>query len=129
MHLLIVDDDQDSAQTLAQLLELMAAPVQIEVAYDGIQAVELVATGNLILDAVVTDIEMPRMDGLTAASKIRSALGLAAPVLIAMTDHAALCRRTAITDTFDHVLLKPVDLDALVGLLLTLRTRPLGAQH
>lgn len=124
MHLLIVDDDQDAARSMAAVLELMVAPVQISLACDGVEAVETATSASSVPDAVVTDIEMPRMDGVTAASKIRRALGAATPLLIAMTGHAALTTNAAITDAFDHVLRKPVDLDALAGLLLAIPAKP-----
>jgi CheY-like chemotaxis protein len=66
---------------------------------------------------VILDIEMPQMDGINAAIRIRSALGSGVPLLIALTGHTGMTKLAASSTAFDHVLLKPVDVDALHRLL------------
>tara|TARA_Y100000994_G_C15699233_1_gene444468 strand:+ start:296 stop:3463 length:3168 start_codon:yes stop_codon:yes gene_type:complete len=58
----------------------------IEVVSNGLEAIKVIREGNTF-DVVLMDIQMPVMDGLTAAKKIREELKLTLPI-IAMTAHA-----------------------------------------
>ena len=120
MLLLIADDDRDTAETLAELIRLLVPPpLEIVLAFDGKEALTA-ATGLRTPDAVILDIEMPRMNGIDAAMQIRSALGSAAPTLIAVAGHVGMSKIVAVSRTFDHALLKPVNVDELLGLLRSL---------
>ena len=112
------DDDRDSAETLAHLLRLLVAPPpDILLASDGQEALEAVIGSTRPPDAVIMDLEMPRMDGLNAAIGIRRALGTRAPMLIAVTGRVDMTRLARRSTAFDHALLKPVKVDELLGLL------------
>jgi two-component system sensor histidine kinase/response regulator len=116
--LVIADDDRDSAETLAQLLRLLVSPpADVVLATDGQEAVTAATNRTPPPDAVILDLEMPRMDGLTAAIGIRRALGTMAPTLIALTGHAGMTNLPSRSTVFDHALLKPVKVDELLGLL------------
>lgn len=113
MRLLVVDDDHDGADALAELLRSMVGATVV-VAYDGCDAVSAVAAGSAF-DAMISDIEMPRMDGLAAALAIRR-LPRAPPLLIAISGRAeALRERNDVA--YDHVLAKPVRIGDLARLL------------
>ncbi|MBT9463014.1 response regulator [Hydrogenophaga sp.] len=116
MHVLLADDDRDSAETLAELL-LLAESRQVTIVFDGVELLAAATGIGTHPDVIVTDIEMPRMDGFTAAKRIRSALGAATPLLIAVTGHMGLAKLAALHKVFDHVLLKPFKIQDLVKLL------------
>ena len=121
MLLVIADDDRDSVETLADLLRLLVAPpIEIVLAFDGQEALAAVIGCTPLPDAVIMDIEMPKMDGVNAAIGIRSALGSRAPILIAVTGHVGMTRLARGSSAFDHAFLKPVKVDELVGLLRSL---------
>ena len=87
-------------------------------AADGQQAVELLRNKPDGFDAVLMDVQMPVMDGLTATRQIRTELGLAKLPVIAFTagvrdDQQADARRAGAND----VLPKPMDLDQMASLL------------
>ncbi len=66
---LVVEDNMAVRRTLAHVLS--ANGFSVMEAHDGLEAWQILSAGKKF-DVVVTDIEMPRMDGLTLAKKIRS---------------------------------------------------------
>ena len=66
-HILICDDQPDIVNALK--IYLTPEGYQLSEAFDGLQALEAVRTGDIHL--VLLDIMMPRMDGITALQKIR----------------------------------------------------------
>ncbi|WP_439519091.1 response regulator [Hydrogenophaga sp.] len=117
LQLLLADDDRDSVDVLGALLGLVAAHFHVTFAFDGVQLLEAATADGAAYDAVLSDIDMPRMSGLTAAMRIRDALGPEAPLLIGMTGHAGTLRDSEMYVVFDHVLRKPFAIEELVELL------------
>ena len=113
LRVLIVDDNRDAADSLADLLRLYGADVRAR--YSGAAALELL--GAFDYDAAVLDIHMPVMDGCELAARLRTA----APnrvLLVALTgvsDDAAR-RRTAAAG-FDLHLTKSSAPELLVAAL------------
>ena len=66
--LVVVDDEPQMRRIMAASLE---AHYRVLLAEDGRQALELFATNGPEISAVVTDIRMPRMDGLALAAALR----------------------------------------------------------
>ena len=81
LRVLVVDDNQDSADSLSALLQLMGH--EVRTAYDGIEAVA--AAGAFAPDLVLLDIGLPRMNGYEAARRIRKQPGGRDMTLIAVT--------------------------------------------
>jgi CheY-like chemotaxis protein len=113
---LIVDDNQDAADTLSGLIELLGC--QVKATYDGSTA--LAALESFQPSMVLLDIGMPGMDGYEVAREIKSRH--APVVLVAVTGWAQEDdqRRTREAG-FDHHLIKPVAFEALKALLSGLR--------
>ncbi len=78
---LVVDDNRDAADSLADLLRL--AGHEVCVAYDGPAALDLARVRPP--DVVLMDIGMPGMDGLEVARRLRQELGLMQTLLVALT--------------------------------------------
>lgn len=113
-RVLVVDDNLDSADTLAVLVGLLGA--EVHVARDGPAA--LAETASFHPDAVLLDIGMPGMNGYEVARRIRAMPGYEAVKLIALTGWGEEeDRRLAHDSGFDHHLVKPVDVDVLNTLL------------
>ena len=64
-RILLVEDNPATIEVMQQELELLG--YDVVVAKDGVEAVELAATG--LPDLIVMDIALPKMDGLQAASQ------------------------------------------------------------
>lgn len=114
-RVLVVDDNADSADTLAMLIELLGAEVQV--ARNGPAA--LAALDAFHPTTVLLDIGMPGMDGYEVARRIRLRAGFETVTLIALTGWSLdEDRRRTQESGFDHHLVKPVDVDVLNELLL-----------
>ncbi len=103
-RLLVVDDNRDSANTLAALLETMGH--EVWTAYDGASAVSTAA--NFHPDAVFLDIGLPGMNGYEVAQKLRGCPDLAGTTLIAFTGYGQdEDRRRVLQAGFDYHVVKP----------------------
>lgn len=116
-RVLVVDDNRDAADTLGALLEILGCEVQA--AYDG--AAALNAAESFRPNAMLLDIGMPGMDGYEVAREVRNRLGPLNVLLIAVTGWGQEedFQRTRAAG-FDHHLTKPVALESLEPLLLSL---------
>jgi signal transduction histidine kinase/CheY-like chemotaxis protein len=111
---LVVDDNRDAADSLAELLQSMGArPL---VAYSGEEALRL-ATDHAVVSAVL-DIGMPGMDGCDLARHLRARPGGTELNLIALTGWGQRGDKERIEAAgFDHHLLKPLNVAELMSLL------------
>lgn len=102
---LVADDHRATRKVLRELLEIDGWAVCE--ARDGVEAVQKAA--EIHPTAVVTDLGMPRMDGLSAARALRADARTADIFLIAVTAQDLSDEQSRGLDAlFDHVLLKPV---------------------
>jgi DNA-binding NarL/FixJ family response regulator len=69
IRLLLVDDDEDFLDSLTALVRTIPRLMIAGVAHDGLEAIEL--AGPLEVDAVLIDLHMPLLDGVTALARLR----------------------------------------------------------
>ena len=120
LRLLVVDDNQDAANSLAMLLRLQGH--EVGVAHDGPAALDMVEVYRP--EMVFLDIGMPGMDGYEVARRLRRQPGLESVRLAALTGWGQQeDRRRTAEAGFDHHLVKPVEPAALEGLLAGLPTK------
>jgi CheY-like chemotaxis protein len=118
MQVLVVDDNQDAADSLAALLEIDGFDVRA--VYDGMAAIAAVARQQP--DMIIMDLGMPGMDGYETARAIRQQPGAERILLLALTGWGQSDARRRTTEaSFDHHLVKPVELDQIIRLA--------GARH
>jgi CheY-like chemotaxis protein len=116
---LVVDDNADSAESLAVVLRLGGHDVRI--AQDGRAALEAARAGSP--DVVLLDIGLPGMSGYDVARELRSADG-ARPFLVALTGYGQPEDRVRSQKAgFDLHLVKPVDMVRLEDALSVLDVR------
>jgi two-component system OmpR family response regulator len=114
LRVLCVDDNQDAADTLGVLLELVG--YQARVCYDGASA--LIAADAFRPDAAILDLSMPGMSGDELGRRLRATeWGRALPLvaLTALSGEDARDRTTAAG--FDLHLVKPINPDRLANVL------------
>lgn len=113
-RILVADDNTDAAESLQVLLSMKGHDVRT--VHDGVDAVHVAETFDP--DVIVLDIGMPRLNGYDAARHIRAAAWGRRAVLIAMTGWGDQAHRTeTVSAGFNHHLVKPVDIDALLTLI------------
>ena len=112
-RILIVDDNHDSADSMATLLKLTGH--QTRTASDGLQAVTMTATFRP--EVVLMDIGLPKLNGYDAARQIRGEPWGKNILLVAVTGWGqAEDRRKSKDAGFDVHFVKPVDYAALIKL-------------
>ncbi|MGV3722208.1 MAG: ATP-binding protein [Actinomycetota bacterium] len=113
-RLLVVDDNRDSAETLAELAELWG--FEVDTAYDGLAALQ--RAGEWEPSHVFLDIGMPGLNGYEVARRLRQDGRFVNATFVALTGYgqAEDIERSRAAG-FDHHLVKPVDLGKLELLL------------
>lgn len=128
LRVLLVDDNRDAADSMAQLLSLHGHATRV--AYDAGTALDL--TPGFAPQVAILDIGLPDMDGRDLADRLRAAPGGDAMLLIAATGFGRLEQAHADRHdgpsraNFDHVLVKPVDMAQVISLLRSFATRARG---
>ncbi len=117
LRFLLVDDSQTNREVVERLLTLEGA--HVVAAEHGQEALDFLKSGKEAVDAVLMDVQMPVMDGLTAIRMIRGDLGLRHLPIVALTAGVLDEERHQVLDAgADDFVSKPIDLEALVGILL-----------
>jgi DNA-binding response OmpR family regulator len=112
-RVLVVDDNEDAADSLATLLGVMQ--YQVRVAYDGPEAIE--AADEFEPAVALLDIGLPKLSGYDIARHIRRTRGENV-LLVAITGWGQEeDRRKAREAGFDHHFTKPADFEVLVELI------------
>lgn len=122
-RILLVDDSISIRKFVGQMLE--KAGFEVITANDGAEALRRL--GDTVVDAVITDLEMPRISGYELIEDLRArASTRALPVVVLTTragaKHVNLARRLGIA----HYVTKPVDEGAFVRLIVSLTARGAG---
>jgi two-component system CheB/CheR fusion protein len=113
-RVLVVDDNQDAAESTAVLLRLLGHEVQV--AHDGPAALSVVPQFHP--DIVLLDIGLPGMDGYEVARALRAQPQLRGLVLVAVTGYGQdEDRRQALAAGFDRHLTKPLAPQVLTALV------------
>ncbi len=109
-RILVVDDDRGIRATFAQILD--GEGYEVAAAPDGLEAVRLAADRRF--DAILLDLFMPEMDGMTALRHLRELAPEAAIVILSAyvePERAAEAYRLGAA----AVLAKPPDLEELLS--------------
>lgn len=108
---LVAEDDEALRKMIAHLLADM---VEVQLAADGLEALGMVQSGPLP-DLLITDLMMPRMDGLTLVKRLRADAKLSRiPVIMLTAKSSPKDVVTGINSGARHYLTKPFKRDELL---------------
>jgi PAS domain S-box-containing protein len=125
LKILVADDSQDGADSLAFLLK--AAGHDVVTAYDGKAAITMAEQHRP--DVVLLDIGMPEVSGYDVARAIRREAWGRSMRLVALTGWGqAEHRRRSLEVGFDDHLVKPVELDVLENILQLGNASPISSK-
>ena len=111
-RILLVEDNPVNQQVAAEILK--GAGILVEVAENGVQAVQRVKDASHPYDLILMDVMMPEMDGLEATRRIRADMNKEELPIISMTasvmqDDLNACYAAGMND----IVAKPVDVERL----------------
>jgi CheY-like chemotaxis protein len=125
LRILVADDNHESAESLALMLELMGN--EVRTAHNGIEAVAMAE--GFQPDVVLLDIGMPKLNGYEVARRIREHPTGSRIMLIALTGWGqATDKQRSLEAGFDHHLTKPVEPHTLERLLASSSWRKLEVE-
>jgi two-component system response regulator MprA len=117
-RILVVDDEPAVREAIRRSLAFEG--YDTELAADGLAAIEKIDAYHP--DAIVLDVLMPRMDGLTTARRLRAG-GVTTPILMLTARDTVGDRVTGLDAGADDYLVKPFELDELLARLRALLRR------
>ncbi len=125
-RILIVDDNRDSADSLAMLLNMLGH--EVRTAYDGEDGLHVAE--QFSPDIILLDIGLPRLSGLETARRLRDDLGLRGTLLIAMTGYGQdEDKRRSQEAGFNAHLVKPVDFGELQRMVERFNREPVPSRR
>jgi signal transduction histidine kinase/AmiR/NasT family two-component response regulator len=115
LNILVAEDNAVNQLVISAMLAHMGH--RCDVAADGLQAVQMAAAG--VYDLILMDIQMPNLDGLAAAGRIRALRGRCARTpIIALTANAMVEDRNAyLAVGMDEHVSKPVEVKTLARVM------------
>ncbi|MBK8247812.1 MAG: response regulator [Gemmatimonadetes bacterium] len=113
VRVLVVDDEPSVRTAMQRGLALLGYDVQV--ACDGLEALEYLQADPRRVDALLSDVNMPRLSGVTLATRLREE-GATLPIIL-MTGNAASVSEGSGLPEGVLLLSKPFDLEELAGLL------------
>ena len=87
-HLILVVDDSLTTRTLEKSI-LEANGYRVKLCLDGLDALDTLRAGDLLVDLILADVEMPRLDGFGLLAAVRADARFADIPVIMMTSRAA----------------------------------------
>jgi CheY-like chemotaxis protein len=113
-RILVVDDNRDHADSLEMLLALRGNTVRT--AYEGAEGVRVAE--EFRPDVILLDLGLPDIDGCEACRRIRARAWGDTPLVVALTGWGQPDDRQRTREAgFDHHLVKPIEVAALMTLL------------
>ena len=123
-RLLLIEDDEDDVFLLERAIDCVRENLKLEIEYEhvenGLEGLYLVSKDDLmdkLPDAVVLDLNMPRLGGVKFLKAMRQSFLLKdLPIFVLTTTTSTTIHEEAIKAGANRVYVKPDDADALVAI-------------
>lgn len=125
MRILIVEDNRDIAENIADYLEPLGH--ELDFAADGVTGLHLAVTRSF--DVIVLDLNLPGLDGITLCRKLRSEARLTTPVLMLTARDQLDDKLEGFRAGSDDYLVKPFSVKELEARLQALVNRVRGSSR
>jgi DNA-binding response OmpR family regulator len=125
MKILIVEDNRDIAENIAEYLEPLG--YVLDFAYDGKAGLDLAQDRSF--DAIVLDVMLPGLDGFSVCRKLRQEGGISTPVLMLTARDQLEDKLTGFEAGVDDYVVKPFSVKELEARLKALVKRGVGQQE
>jgi len=120
LRVLVVDDNEDIAATMAMLVRSLGH--QVDVALDGVNA--LVKAAAFQAEVVLLDIGLPHLNGYEVARALRTLPAMRATTIVACTGYGGEAdREKTVQAGFDSHVIKPVTADQLIDIFASAEKR------
>lgn len=115
-HILVVDDSSSMREMVSYTLR--SAGHSVVAAPDGAEALKIAGDDSQQFDLVITDINMPVMDGLTLIRELRGLQSYTyRPILVLSTESSADTKSAGKSAGATGWIVKPFDPDQLLGVV------------
>ncbi len=112
-RIMCVDDDREITDLYSLIFNKYGYSVS-HVAYDGLEAIKIIEEDDDI-DILIIDQRMPKIDGISAAAKIRSLKPNLKIIVVSAYDQPEFEK-----DSFDAILTKPISMKELIDVIVKL---------
>ena len=109
-RILVVEDHHDTSFTLCRLLKMEG--YEVDHAIDGVAGFS--TASSLHPDLIVTDLQMPRMNGIEMIREIRKDFGLNGTPILVMSAYGRRTLDEAMEAGANGFIEKPLDFDSLL---------------
>jgi CheY-like chemotaxis protein/DNA-binding XRE family transcriptional regulator len=123
---LVVDDTPSARETIADMLRV--AGLKVLEAPHGLAAVELIKTSGSIVDVVLMDYRMPRMDGVEATKQIRERFPDLPVIFVSAWDKPEMKEAAFAVGAMEY-LVAPIDYDRLLETIASIRPNESQSAH
>lgn len=121
IHALLIEDDKDLAEAISDYMEL--DDVEFDFAYNGRSGLNLALENRY--DIILTDINMPKMDGIDVCQTLREK-GISTPILMLTARDTLEDKLKGFSVGSDDYLVKPFAMEELKVRMIALVRRSLG---
>ena len=124
-EVLVIDDNITNCKLMQGIFEYLH--IRCKICYSGTEALEIIKKAienNKLFDLIITDHQMPGMNGITLVREIKKIVGAGEPFILMLSSlEKTMIRKEAEEIGIDRFLSKPVKINELVSLLSSLFER------
>mgnify|MGYP002713330707 CR=1 FL=1 len=111
MKFLLVEDEEFNLIVLEEMIKISYPDIELTMANNGQEAFEILKSFSF--DLILSDINMPVMDGYTLIKKIKNELKLQTPTIAVTAFAVQGDREKLLMAGFDDYISKPIDINEL----------------